>query len=135
MVKKHIVTAVAKTNKDGSIRKKMGRPCYEPNEFDRGKLHCALTYGMAEVETESYVGRDIDTLKKHYPEMFANVRADRKEAVKKSLFYQATMLNIPTSTIFWLKSQHEEFQGMGTDDNDKDVASKILQAIAKALPD
>lgn len=133
MTKKRTVKPVAKTEKP---KRKVGRPPYQPNDFDRGKLHCALSYGMSEVEIQSYVCRDIDTLKKHYPDMFANVMPDRKEAAKKALFYQATVLNIPTSTIFWLKSQHEEFQGLNSDpDGDKETASKILKAIADALPD
>lgn len=131
MSKKQNVKAVAKTDS----KRKVGRPQYEPNEFDRGKLVCALTYGMPEHEIQSFVCRDIDTLKKHYPNEFKNVMADRKEAVKKSLFYQATTLNIPTSTIFWLKSQHEEFQGLNNEDGDKEAAQRILTAIANALPD
>jgi hypothetical protein len=130
MVKNNTVKAVAETK----VKKRNGRPPYEPNNFDKGKLHCALTYGMTEVEMQTYVGHDIDTLKKHYPELFANVKPDRKDAVKKSLFYQATTLNIPASTIFWLKCQHEEFQGI-TADPDADAAQKILAAISKALPD
>lgn len=133
MIKKQRVKAVAKT-KD-KIKRKVGRPAYIPNDFDRGKLHCALTYGMSEVEVQTFVGHDIDTMKKYYPELFKNVMPDRKEAVKKSLFYQATVLNIPTSAIFWLKSQHAEFQGLNNEDGDKEAAQRILTAIANALPD
>ncbi len=133
MTKKKPVKAVAETKID-KPKRKVGRPCYEVNNFDKGKLHCALTYGMTSLEIQTYVGHDVDTLKKHYPELFANVKPDRKEAVKKALFYQAHVLNIPASTIFWLKCQHEEFQGVQAD-NDTDAAQRILNAISKALPD
>ncbi len=85
-------------------KNKGGRPPYEPNPYDEGKLHCALTYGMTYEEIQSYMRKDIDTLQKHYPELFENVKADRNGAVKAALFFQATKLNIPASTIFYLKT-------------------------------
>lgn len=109
-----------------------GRPEYEPNPYDQGRLHCALTYGMTQEEIESYMCKDIDTLKKHYPEMFATVKADRNGAVKKALFYQATKLNLPASTIFYLKTQCEEFQEKKNAEGvDGDVLMNFIASVVK----
>jgi hypothetical protein len=113
-------------------KRPVGRPAYEPNPSDEGKIHFALTYGLSQEEIESYMGRDIDTLKKHYAELFATVKADRNGAVKRALAYQATVLNLPASTIFWLKTQDPSFREQ-KEDTAKDNAQEFLGALSKAL--
>lgn len=115
-------------NKDS--KNKGGRPEHEFDKVIAGKLEALITYGVPQENLAAYIGVSLKTLKKHYKEIFQNCQANQKEAVRAALFYQATKLNIPASTIFWLKTRDELFQEKGSE---PDNTGEFLEAIARTI--
>ena len=111
-----------------------GRPPHEYCEIKAGKIESLLRYGIPREEIANHVGLSPKTLQKYYGEILESVTECRNDAVKASLFYQATVLNIPTSTIFYLKTRcHEEYSEKLPDNSI--TKEDILKVIASKLPD
>lgn len=111
-----------------------GRPPHQYSEIKAAKIESLLKYGIPRAEIANHVGMSDKTLNKYYGEILENVIPCRDACVKASLFHQATVLNIPASTIFYLKTRcHEEYSEKNTDTSI--TKEDILKAIADKLPD
>ncbi len=126
MVSKPVNKNRNKTNRLG------GRPEHEYSERIAGRLESAIKFGIPQEELAADIGLSLNTLKKHYSDIFECCKENRHQSVKRALHYQATVLNIPSSTIFYLKTQCEEFQEKGADGTDSEV---LMQFIATQLKD
>ncbi len=113
----------------------MARPEHQYSEIIAAKLHSLLCFGIPQKKIANHIGLSFDTMKKHYSEILENTIPDRDSAVEHSLFYQATVLNIPTSTIFYLKTRMPERYGDQKADDNQNVKDDILSHIASKLPD
>lgn len=115
-----------------------GRPEHEYSDKIAAQLESLITFGIPQEDIASYVGISIKTLKKHYADIFENCKECRHAKVKHALFYQATKLNIPASTIFYLKTQcSDEFSEKPKENVDEGtVQDDILSTVAdNYLPD
>lgn len=127
-------------NQDSTVEKdKGGRPAYEPNDKDRSALEALLLFGVPHTQVSWYLKKSIDTLKKHYPEVFEETksgREDRDFAVESALFYQAVFLNSTAAAIYWLKCRkRNEWSEKMHEEDKSDIKEDLLKAIAKRLPD
>ena len=96
----------AKTPKKSTpkTKKKMGRPPWEPTAQDRYRAKTAAMMGMSEIETERFVGKHIDTIKKHCKAELDEGRYGVNSQVANRLF-ERCMDGEVTALIYWTKAK------------------------------
>lgn len=110
---------------------KGGRPEYEPNERDELVVRALCLFGANHVWISSYIGITAKTLRKHYPELLANCKADKNGAANSALFVQVIRGNMDAIK-FWLEHNDPQYKKGGSGEQDLDKV-EFLANIAKVL--
>ena len=122
----------------GDAPAKVGRPAYEPNEYDEGQLAALLAVGFPHRQISLYMKKDMKTLRKHYPELFeTNLnKEDKTNMVENSLWYNAVYRHNVVAQLAWLKAHKKELysekaQEKQTNESDPNA---LFAELAKNLP-
>ena len=116
--------------------KKIGRPQYIPTDNHYQIVRALCLFGAPHEYISQYIGITDKTLRKYYPELLATCKENKNYSVESSLFIQALRGNVDACK-YWLDNHLKMTYNKNpiTKDPDGDSAQKILDAIAKALPD
>lgn len=119
-----------------------GRPSYEPNEYDEGKLTAFLSIGFPHTLISLYMRKDINTLKKYYGHLFETIMptGDKTANVEASLYYSAVFKHNVVACLAWLRAHKKEMyndyyikKGSEMDQGIEETQSNFLKAISDVL--
>ncbi len=116
---------------------KGGRPKYERNDKDEGKLIAFLSIGFPHKQLALYMGRSINTLKKYYPDLFETIlnTEDKTAMVENGLWYNAAIKLNVTAQIVWLKAYKSALYGDKVVPPDNEgLKADIFKELAQRLP-
>lgn len=122
---------MASKSDEKSSKNKGGRPPHEYDDIIAAELRLAITFGIPQAAYEQYIGHDVDTLKKHYPDVFRTTAENPTMAVKWAFFKNCVGGNVQAQ-IFWLKTRCYEFQdktGLLDNENKNEFLADIARAI------
>lgn len=94
-------------SKTDKPKKKMGRPRFEPTDYQRKQVTTMAGYGMIPEQIAKVIGVSAPTLRLHFESELEDGLANATLTVAQTLFDQATNKDKPniTAMIFWLKAK------------------------------
>ncbi len=123
---------------DGDSSSKIGRPAYEPTEYEEGQLAALLAVGFPHRQISLYMKKDIKTLRKYYPELFeTNLnKEDKTHMVENSLWYNAVYRHNVVAQLAWLKAHKKELYSEKAQQttNIESDPNALFAELAKSLP-
>lgn len=94
-------------SKTDKPKKKMGRPRFEPTDYQRKQVTTMAGIGMIPEHIAKVIGISAPTLRLHFESELEDGLANATLTVAQTLFDQATNKDKPniTAMIFWLKAK------------------------------
>ena len=88
-------------------KKKMGRPPFEPTDYQRKQVTTMAGYGMTHEQIAKVIGVSAPTVSKHFETELEEGLAKATFNITQSLYKQAMNADKPniTAMIFWLKAK------------------------------
>ena len=111
-----------------------GRPAHVYSEIIAARIESLLKFGITQPRIAIHVGLSDKTVRKYYAEVLEASYECQTEAVEASLFYQATVMNIPSLTIFYLKTRMPHKYAEKIVEN-RLTKEDLFAALAQKLPD
>lgn len=96
-----------KNASDPAPKKKIGRPCFEPTDYQRKQVTTMAGHGMSLDQIAKIIGIASNTLKLHFRSELDRGLAEATSEVARTLFEQATNPDKPNiaAAIFFLKAK------------------------------
>lgn len=94
-------------SKTDKPKKKMGRPRFEPTDYQRKQVTTMAGYGMTPEQIAKVIGISAPTLRLHFESELEEGLAKATFNMTQTLYQQATNKDKPniTAMIFWLKAK------------------------------
>jgi len=112
---------------DSKGKKKTGRPSHKPTEQTRQTVRDLSAFGITHEHIARRLGITHETLVKHYKDDLEDGHINAVMNVANALYHQATVMQIPASTMFFLKTRGRWRE---TDDGN----NKLVIEVKGALP-